>query len=248
MSLFSFQGKIYIAERQPDGSCGVLRWPFNVPALSIKMGTTTKEHKESYSGQRLTDARLITEVKCEISIDLEDFDPANLAMALYGSAATVATGTVTAETLPTVAVGDIVKLAHIGVSAVVIEDSAGTPATLVAGTDYDIESAPGGLAKILNIGTYVQPLKAAYSYAAANNVAMFTQQPTNKYLIGDLINTVDGTRTLVRLYQVRFDPMADLAVIGDDFNKMTLAGSCLADPINGQDATLGYFGRIEAAA
>ncbi|MBS0599537.1 MAG: hypothetical protein JSR92_19945 [Proteobacteria bacterium] len=248
MSLFSFQGKIYIAERQSDGKPGPLRWPFNVPNLQLKLSSTTKEHKESYSGQRLTDARLITEVKCEVSMDLEDFDPDNLAMALYGAKASVTAGTVSAETLPTAAVDDIIKLDHIGISSLVISDSAGTPATLVAGTDYEIESAPGGLVKILNLGSYVQPFKAAYSYAAASNVAMFTTQPTNKYIVGDLINTVDGTRTLVRLYQVRFDPMAQLDVIGDDFNKMTLQGSCLADSVNGEDATLGYFGRIEAAA
>lgn len=248
MSLFSFQGKIYIAERQSSGLPGPLRWAFNVPNLQLKLSTSVKEHKESFSGQRLEDARMTTEQKCEVSMDLEDFDPANLALALYGTANTVAAGSATAETFPTVAVNDIIKLAHIGVSSVVITDSAGTPATLVEGTDYEIESAPGGLVKILNLGAYTQPFKAAYSYAGANNVPMFVAQPTNKYIVGDLINTVDGSRVVVRLYQVRFDPMAQLDVIGDDFNKMTLAGSCLADLVNGEDATLGYFGRVEAAA
>ncbi|MBS0461744.1 MAG: hypothetical protein JSS41_04645 [Proteobacteria bacterium] len=246
MSLFSFQGKIYIADRQPNGQPGPLRWAFNVPQLQIKLGTTVKEHKESFSGQRLEDARLITEVKAEVSMDLEDFDPQNLAMALYGSAASVAAASVTAEALPTVAVGDIVKLAQVGVSTVVVTDSAGTPATLVAGTDYAIESAAGGLLKILNLGSYVQPFNVAYAHAGATNVAMFTTQATNKYLVGDLINTVDNSRVLVRLYQVRFDPLSQLDVIGNDFNKMTLAGSCLADLVNGADPTLGYFGRIEA--
>ncbi|MBS0212309.1 MAG: hypothetical protein JSR26_03895 [Proteobacteria bacterium] len=248
MSLFSFQGKIYIADRQNDGSCGPLRWAFNVPALQLKLSATTKEHKESFSGLRLTDARLITEQKCEVTMDLEDFNKDNLAMALYGAASAVVAGTVTGEALPTVVAGDIVKLAHVGTSALVVTDSAGTPATLVAGTDYSIESAAGGLVKFLNLGSYVQPFNAAYSYGAASNVAMFAQQPVNKYLVGDLINTVDGSRVSVRLYQVRFDPMAQLDVIGDDFNKMQLAGSCLADLVNGQDASLGYFGRIEAAA
>lgn len=247
MSYFSFQGKIYIAERLSTGKPGPLRWAFNVPNLQLKLSTSVKEHKESYSGFRLEDARMTTEQKCEVSMDLEEFDLNNLAMALYGEKNALTAGTVAAETLPTVAVGDFVKLDQRSVSSVVVTDSAGTPAVLVEGTDYEITSADGGILKILSLGSYTQPFKAAYSYAAANQVPMFTQQPTNKYIVGDLINTVDSTRVVVRLFQVRFDPLGQLDLIGDDYNKLTLAGSCLADTVNGADDTLGYFGRIEAA-
>jgi hypothetical protein len=66
----------------------------NVPDFKVSLATTVAEHKESTSGNRLTDGRLIKENKATVSMTLEDMSIANLTLALYG-------GTVTTVSEPT---------------------------------------------------------------------------------------------------------------------------------------------------
>jgi hypothetical protein len=157
----------------------------------------------------------------------------------------VSSGSVTAEVLPTLAVGDYVVLKHGGVSSVVIKDSAGTPATLTAGTHYEIDSANGGVGKILNLGSFIQPLKADYAHTASADVTMFTAAPPERYLFLDGINTVDSSPVRVRLYKVRFDPSSSIPFINDGFGQLELNGSVLYDSEAAADANLGGFGKIE---
>lgn len=58
----------------------------NVPDFKVNLNTTIAEHKESTSGNRVTDGRLIKENKATISMTLEDLSVPNLTIALYGSA------------------------------------------------------------------------------------------------------------------------------------------------------------------
>jgi hypothetical protein len=43
---------------------------------------------------------------------------------------------------------------------------------------------------------------------------------------------------------VAFDPLKELALISNDYNKFELEGSLLADASKPYDAVLGQFGRI----
>lgn len=249
MKDFSFQGKVWLADRSPTGKPLALRWVDDAAELQIKLNADKSERTESYTGNRLTKAVLSKSKKASLSLKLNAATKENLALALYGTAAVVTTGTVTAEVFPTgLMVGDTVKLDHSKVSSVVLTDSAGTPATLTSGTDYSLESdgAPG-LVNILNLGAtpYTQPFKAAYSYAAGVDVAMFTQQAPEKYLVMDGINTVSGERVVARLYLVRFDPASQLDLINSDFSDLSLTGDVLYDELNAIDPTLGGFGKLE---
>ena len=49
---------------------------------------------------------------------------------------------------------------------------------------------------------------------------------------------------LVELYRVAFDPLKELNLISDEYNKFELEGSLLADNTKPLDAVLGQFGRI----
>lgn len=249
MKDFSFQGKAYIGMRNPDGSVGALTWVGDAGQLQVKMATTTEERQESYSGNRLPSVRLVTAKKANFTLVLNDFSAFNLGFALYGNSIQVTTGTVTAETShdATAANDDVIALDNRDVSMLTVTDSSSTPKTLVAGTDYNLISAASGLVQILNIGTYVQPFKFAYSYAAAVQLPMFTQGVPERYIVFDGINTVDNNTVKVRLYRAVFDPAAQLDLIDSKLSTLSLAGSILYDSVNAANGALGGFGRIELA-
>lgn len=243
---FSGQGRVYIATRAMNGLPAAMRWVGNVPELKITLETEKLEHKESSSGQRQTDLSLITGKKASVEFSLEEFTSDNLALALYGVKASITGSTVTAETLANpLAVGDYARLANGKVSSVVVKDSAGTPATLVAGTDYEVASSDHGTLKILNIGSYVQPFKADYSYGEQVNVSLFQAAAPDLWLRFEGLNTADALKpVLIELYKVMLDPLAELALISDDLAKLTLSGAALYDASKVGDANLGQFGRV----
>lgn len=248
MKDFSFQGKIYLGLRGSDGKPQALRWVDDASQLQVKLSVDTEERNESYSGNRLTSVRLIKARKAEFSLTLNAFSKLNLGLALGATALDVATGSVTAESFPTgLQVGDVVALDHRDISAVVITDSTATPKTLVKGTDYAEESLPGGLIRILGLGSpaYTQPFKAAYTYAATVRLPMFTGPQPERYLLLDGINTVDNSRVRVRLYRCSFNPVDTLDLITDSLSSLQLSGAVLYDSTNASDSSLGGFGRIE---
>lgn len=240
---FSGQGKVFLASAA-NGVPGAFRYVGNAK-LSLALSSDVVEHQESTSGNRLTDARLVRTKKAEATLTLEEWTAENLALAFYGQSAAIAAGTVTAEALTTgLVANDYVRLAKPDVSSVVVKDSAGAPATLVAGTHYNVSSAKHGALQFLNVGTFVQPFKVDYSYAGGTNIALFTQPAPERWLRFEGINTADNNKAvLIELYRAAFDPSKALDVITEDFGKLELAGACLYDSTKVGDATLGQFGR-----
>jgi hypothetical protein len=166
-------------------------------------------------------------------------------MLLRAATNTVATGTIAAEVLPAALVtGSIVKLVQPFVSSVVLTDSASTPATVDA-ADYQLD-ADGGMIRLLDVTGYTQPLKAAYSYAANETMALFSQAKTGYELVFSGVNTAMGNTPLrVELYNVEFDPAENLDLISEKANVFTLKGSMLVDSTkDANDPLLGAFGRV----
>jgi len=245
MSLFSFQGKILLGERLGNGKPGAMTWVGNAPACTVKLSTESTDKTESFSGNRLQYGRLQKGKTAEIDLTLDEWTLKNIALGLYGTVLSVVSGTVTGEVLPPGLVADdIVKLDKSFISALIITDSTATPVTLPT-EKYSLDSANAGTVKFRDVGSYTQPFKAAYSYAKADNVTLFTAQPPERYLLLDGTNTETGEPVIMRLYRVRFDPLGELGLIHDDYGDMKLSGSMLYDPTNAADSALGGFGRIE---
>jgi len=245
MPYFSGQGRVYIGTRDSNGNPQAMRWLGNVPELKVSLNVETIEHKESYSGQRLTDLQLIKGKDGEFTCAVENFSIENLELTLYGQTSSVTAGTVTNEALPTGAVaGGIYLLANQFVSSVVIKDSAATPATLTEGTHYKVHAEQGAI-EILNVGTFTQPFKVDYSYGAAKRLAMFKSAQPEVWLRFDGLNTADSnTRVIVDLYRVVLNPSKDFSLIGDDIQKFELSGRVLADTTKSDTGPLGLFGRV----
>lgn len=247
------QGRIFLAERDAStGVPGAYRWVGDVSAFSIKLAVEKVEHKESYSGQRALVRSFPIGKSATIDMTLHQVDTDNLSLTLNGTTTTTAGGTATNEALPTgMANGQSASLANPGVSSVVITDStSGTPLTLTAGTDYTVDEGVGRVT-ILNIGSFVQPFKAAYTYADRKSVGMFTTGQKNFTLRYEGVNLAEGNAPVVaELYKLAPDPLAELALItsGNDVAGMQITGGVLLDSNKSASGALGQFGAITQVA
>lgn len=244
MSYFSGQGKVYGAPID-NGVVGAYRWWGNVTDFKPTFDTSKLEHKESYTGQRLTDKVITTENKAQISANLEDWSRENLALATRGSVNSVPSGTVKDEVSPAGLVeGSIWALAHQKVSSVVIKDSAATP-VIVDPKDYSLVTGFGSVT-LGNISKYVLPLTASYSYAGTDSVAFFTSGIQEVALRFEGLNTAEKNKNvLVEIYRVALDPTKELGLISNDWGVLTLTGNALIDETKpDNDTVFGKFGRI----
>lgn len=239
---FSGQGIVYAAIRDANGKPGKLYDMGNCPEMKVSLKTDVSVKKEARTGFRLPVKRLNKGNEAEISLTLEEFTLDNLALALYGQVITKAAGTVTGEVLPTgLAAGDRVQLANPKVSTVVVKDSAGTPATLALGTNYTVDPDPGHLL-IVSPGALIQPFKADYSFASSKKMGAFTQAAPERMIILEGMNTLDNNRRVrVTIFKSLMDPASDLGFIQDDYAKLDLKGSVLADGLRLTTDPLGQF-------
>lgn len=246
MGYFSGQGRVYLAKRDNNGNPEALRWVGNVPDLKISLNTEVMEHKESSSGQRLTDLQIVTSKDGEFSCTFESFDRANLELSLYGVTNEVAADAAVSEALPSgIMIGELRTLAHpfVDPESVVVTDSAGVPVT-VPGTKYVIHANQGAIS-FSDVSGYTQPFKVSYDYGAASEVAMFRAAQPEVWLRFDGVNTADANKpVVVDLYRVAVNPTKDLSLISDDIQKFELTGKVLADTGRAADGDLGQFGRI----
>lgn len=250
---FYGQGRISLAERDPvTGVPGKFIYVGDVSVLTGKMTTTQVKHMESNSGQRSLAASFTVEKAMTVDMTMHNLSTDNLAIAMRGGVVTTAGGTATAESLgATVAVGDTVYLVNPGVSALIISDSTPTtPLVLVEGTDYTVEENFGRIS-ILNVGSYVQPFKAAYTFASRSAVGMFTTAQKYYALRYEGLDLANGNMpVLVDYFKVSPGVLQELQHItsGTDVAGMAITGDVLLDSNKPATGALGQFGSITKVA
>jgi hypothetical protein len=246
MSLFSFQGRVSLATRQPNGKPGAFIEVGNVPTCQLALAVETTTKNESMSGQRLPYGRIVTAKNATITINFDEWLKQNLAVGFYATPQAIAEGTVTAEAFPDdLVAGDRVMLDHPGVSDLVITDSAAVPAT-VPTSKYSLVSPGNGVVQIVDPTALTQPLKAAYSYSAGIDLGLFTTPSPERYFLLEGVNTETGNAVRVELYRVRFDPFSQIDLINEAYGSLPMTGSVLFDPLADTDEALGGFGRIRS--
>jgi len=243
---FIGQGKVYVATRDAQGNPGGFRWLFDVSQLQLQPKSQTIDHQESHTGRRLTDVHVITQTQMMLQLTLDDWDPENIALALYGTHTQVVSGTVTAEQLPAALVdNDYAMLANPGVSSVVVNDSAGTPVALVEGTDYQITNADLGMIQLLNTSTFMQPFTVDYSYAQYDKTAAFETSPPERWLRFNGINLAEQSKPIgIDLYRVVLDLPSQIDMINTQVGTFQLGGEALYDSLKEGNTALGQFGRV----
>lgn len=241
---FSGQGKLKLAPIVAGIIAGGYRWVGNVPDFKPAFATSKNEHKESYTGQRLPDKTLTTELKSTFTATLEDWSPENMALATRGKVEKTTAGTVTGETSPAaLAIGEAWLLENSNITSLTITDSAATPAT-VDPDDYVVDLTYGTVS-MLDMGTYVLPLKASYTKGVVEVVPFFTQPIQEVALLFEGVNTADSNKKVrAELYRVALDPTKELGLITENFGQFVLEGTALIDSSKGDDPMFGKFGRM----
>lgn len=224
------------------------KWRFwgDMSSLEANIALESVQHKESYSGNKGVTRNFPISKALTLKATLHQLDTDALAEQLYGATSVIASGAVVAEPLPTVAVGDTIKLEFGGISALSIVDSASTPVAL-AGTNYVLDPRFGSLDINTIPGGAVQPFKASYTRSAAKQVNFLTQPQPIVLFRYEGINLAEGNAPVIlEIYRMATEPLQQLVLINND-TKLSAAPvnlSALIDTSKSATGPLGQFGRI----
>lgn len=140
-------------------------------------------------------------------------------------------------------VGQHIKLPHQNVSAVTVKDSAGSPATLVAGTHYDTDQV-GGTIRLLNLGAFTQPLKVSYTPGAVKVIGAL-RAPDEDYIVHFAgVNSYDESRVILEAYRFRFAAEGALALVQTEAGTYTLNGSLQKDETKAANDVGGQYYKL----
>lgn len=249
----SFQGEIFLADRSVGGN-PILPFQSIGDANVFDVGNSLEELKvkESTSGFRKTVRSITTSQENTFTINFRNINPINFAIMALGLVVDVASTMVTNESFPSgLAVGDVLFLDKPGkVTSLVLVDSTGSPVTLVAGTHY-IQNGYGKIT-IIDLTGLTQPIKAsAYTAGVIQKVPIQTQNPTNKFLRFEGVNTVefntDGSFKRIRLdyYNARFKPVESMSWLQEnDVASIPVTGDFLSDDTKIASSTQSTIGEI----
>lgn len=253
---YSGQGRLGIGDR--DATTGELRnvvFVGNVTSLTIDIATTKFEHKESMSGQRAVDLTIIQEKNATFSFTSESLTLDSLALGLYGTSSTTASGTVTAEIHTNVKKGAAIPLKFPNVSAVVVKmwplPSGPAGSTLIEGTDYAVDQGFGTvyiLPGSASFPTADLAVTIAYSYGTFDNIEAFTQAtPPERFIRFEGLNTVNGALRLIEIPRAALDPLTGLEFINEELGSGEFNGNILPD-LTVTDPTKSQFFRERRVA
>jgi hypothetical protein len=253
MGYLSGQGKVYAAHRDANGKALAFQYLGNVPSFELALNVDVIEHKESTSGQRLLDLRLVTGKKVDLTMNIQEFSPENAALLFQGSVDSLGAGSVTNEQLnggAALVAGETYALENKDVTALVLTDSTGSPLTLATPTNY-IPNLPYGLVQFIT-GAFVAPVKAAYTKKTGQkSVGLFTLGENIRWLRFLGINTAQKQvsdaykRFVLDLFNVQFDPTSGLGLIQDTVADNEIKGSVLIDPFKTSGSQIGVLTWID---
>ena len=253
MSLFSGQGPAFWSNRDADGDPIQFNWFGNAPSFTLGLATNVLNHKESYSGLRATDARIITELNATVDITVDDFKESNMELATYGIGSQITGTTVTDEPLVDGAPSttELYALNTTGrVSSVVLSDN-GSPITNTNNSVFTVDAS--GIVQFVDVTGLTGPITASYSVAAARQVGVFKTSAPEIHVRLDSKNTAtsvtvagssDFERAIVDIFKTRLDPAENFNLINDEFGQLALKGSALSDPTKAQADATGQFARF----
>jgi hypothetical protein len=237
----------WVGNTPPAANAWFKLW--DVGALSVALARESFTHKESRTGNKLEVREIQNGKSGTIKATINAINTRNLALMLNSDAQDIATGTVSGYELPEgVAVGDVILVDHVAISALVVHDSAGTPA-VVAAENFSVAGGYGQI-EVLSLPSGpapTQPLTLAYSYGAARAVGLLANAlPPNIALRYNGINLAEaGAPVIVDFWKLSVGVLSELALINNDtsVSNMPFEAKLLAD-LSRAATELGYFGQI----
>ena len=219
------QGKVYYAERDAvTGLPGPRRYLGNARSCSIETETNIIEHIESTSGIRVMDNRYQFGLKLNATLEFDEYDKHNVALATKGTFLDIASGAVASgEDLPAGMVSGTYYRTRFGnISSLAI-------AGLSSPAHYELEDAKTGR---IRIKTTVSGTPAVtYNYAAQTRLpALNDTTPPELWLELDGINVASQSKRVnVTIYRFAFNATESLMLLNDDPTMFTLKGAVLRD-------------------
>lgn len=206
----------------------------------------TLEKRTSRDSSNALIARIETQIDSKLTLVLNTPNTENLVFILRGDTYTQTASPITGEDLKATGLvaGDYLFTKHPIGTWTALKDSAGSPATLVLNTDYEIVDNDYGQIKLLNVSGDTQPYKADYTPQAYTGVRALMTSPVYYRIRINGINLVDSTKFICEFYKVRLSPATEFPLIGTDFAQYTLEGAALADSTKTSDSVLGTYGRF----
>lgn len=243
----SLQGEIMLYDRDVNGNPTTGYWVGDANAATLGMEESTTKYKENYTGKRATALEVANEIVNSVGFTLLQQSARNLVELWRGEEVTQSVTPVVGKTISsaTLQVGDRYMLGAENVSSVVIKDSAGSPATLVSGTDYELDATTGRL-KLLNAGSYTGPLTADFTPGASKSAKLLTGVKKDFWLSLVGVNTVvtGQPKGVLDLYKVTLALPASLSLIDDERGEYPITGTPLIDSLKSSSGPLGQLGRI----
>lgn len=247
---FSFAGKLWIGGLNASGYPTALRHVGNVQRGVLALETTRTDIPSNLSCNRGILKSVETGRSARVQIQFDELQDISLEIGLRAPKVARTGTTVTNETFTPssgVAVGDVFATKFQKISAITVKDSAGSPATLVAGTDYSVESAEGGLIKILNLGAFTFPLKIDYTYASATVYPIMKATATSQWCKVVQENVADNCAvSVVDIFSVDFSPSNQFNFLTTEIGNLPVEGTANEVSSFEADASfaqLGKFGR-----
>lgn len=232
-------GKVHV---RLAGSTGARRYIGNVSVLKFKHTLDVKRSADYTrpGGGTLKKIERLKQVDAEIT--MLDFNSANLALAVAGTATAVVGGTVTDEIVKSYK-DSTLRLAYPPSAITTVKNSGGST-TYVAGTDYDITAS----------GLYIRPgtaivdavdLKVTYTYGAHDRIEAATGTSSIMEVLFEGLNDAEGdVPTITDIWRMQFPSAAELDLIGDNLGELKFTAELLKDSTKGPG--LSAFYRIQA--
>ena len=189
--------------------------------FSIKENTVRDKNYQGGGGDNDTYSR-IDEVT--FSIETSNYSAPNLGLAVRSDVAAFAAGTVSGEAL-TLYKGGLIPTENVGIDSVMITDQAAAPIT------EGFEARSSGIwvpaDSAIADGTQVS---VAYSYPAQDGIEAMTAGDEEWEVMFEGMNAAKGgAPVVIRGHRTKFTPTSGLPLISDEYAKLTLTGTLLAD-------------------
>jgi hypothetical protein len=238
--LYRGQGQVLLGKRVGGKHVG-LEFVGNVSELMLNLKTEKIEHTESQTGFNSVDKVIERGLKVELSMTCDSMTRENLSRMVFGKTTLEPISTVTNEA-QTAYAGKLLTLDNINITTFTSLLPAASTTPFVLGTDYEIVDLAAGMIKPLVGGALSAngtPVRANYSAGASETIAAFGTPNTEYWLRFNGLNSAeDDNPVIIDGFKVRFAPLADLSLIGNDkFAEFKQSGDCLFDaaqPVNGK--------------
>jgi len=210
-------GIVYVNGRDVGNASGV--------KIDIEQETKSLPNYRGGGGN----AAEVTKVKSvKLSMTLNTFSNANLALALRGVIETLAQVTVVDEAVTAIHDGmaDTARMIDMA-EPVTVKHTSGAP-TYVVDVDYVV--SPAGI-RVLSTGAILNAasIKVSYKSAVGNALQALVDSGQEVKVVIDGLNDASGKPWTLKFFKWKPSPTAGLDLIGDDFGSFDIEGGVLAD-------------------